>query len=215
MNRFHTPTTSAPELAALRVEGHTRGSFLLRTALATGGLLGIGAVAPTLQQALAQGGDGDVEILNFALTLEYLESEFYAQGLKEVSGLDADTKKLARQLEEDESAHVQTLRKTISSLGGTPAKKPTFDFSAAYGSPATFLKTANTLEDTGVSAYNGAAPMIESAEVLDAAGSIVQVEGRHAALIRLLREEPPAPRAFDVTSTQDEVLTAVKPFITT
>lgn len=213
MNRIPTPITGATELTAIRVEGHSRGAFLLRTALATGGLLGLGAIGPRVQQALAQGADGDVGILNFALTLEYLESEYYAQGLKKVSGLTEEATKLAEKLQEDEAAHVEALVKTIGSLGGTPVKKPTFDFSSAYGSADAFLKTANTLEDTGVSAYNGAAPMIESTEVLDAAGSIVQIEARHAALIRLLRDEPPAPLAFDVTSTQDEVLAAVKPFI--
>jgi len=76
-----------------------------------------------------------------------------------------------------------------------------------------FLKLAQTFEDTGVSAYNGAAPMIKSAAVLGAAGSIVQVEARHAAAIRLLNGQPPAETGFDQTLSKNQVLTAVKPFI--
>jgi hypothetical protein len=73
-----------------------------------------------------------------------------------------------------------------------------------------FLTLAQTLEDTGVSAYNGAAPRIRSGEVLAAAGGI---EARHAALIRLARGEDPAPAAFDAALDQQNVLDAVKPFI--
>ena len=69
------------------------------------------------------------------------------------------------------------------------------------------------MEDTGVSAYNGAAPSIESVDVLVAAGAIVQVEARHASLIRLTRNKPPAPLAFDKASEMETVLKAVKPFI--
>jgi hypothetical protein len=77
----------------------------------------------------------------------------------------------------------------------------------------TFLKLAMTLEDTGVSAYNGAAPQIRSSEVLAAAGSIMQVEARHAALIRLRRGETPAPSAFDPAVDRQNVLDAVTPFL--
>ena len=76
-----------------------------------------------------------------------------------------------------------------------------------------FLKLAVTFEDLGVSAYNGAAPSIMSKEVLGAAGSIVQVEARHAAAVRLIAKEDPAPDAFDKTLTTDEVLEAVKPYV--
>jgi hypothetical protein len=70
------------------------------------------------------------------------------------------------------------------------------------------------LEDAGVSAYNGAGPMIDSVEVLGAAGSIVQVEARHAALIRLTRGRPPAPLAFDKAASKAAILKKVMPFIT-
>lgn len=160
---------------------------------------------------MAQGG-GDVDILNFALTLEFLEADFYNQGLKK-AGLSGDLTDLAKEIRDNEVEHVEALMATIKQLGGKPAKEPKFDFGDAMSSEKAFLKLANTLEDTGVSAYNGAAPSIESMEVLAAAGGIVQVEARHAALIRLVRGEEPAPLSFDKASTTDEVLAAVTPLI--
>ena len=195
----------------IEVKGHTRSAFLVRGALATGSLYGAGAVGSFVTQAFAQSG-GDVDILNFALTLEYLEAAFYKEGLAK-AGLSGDAKKLATEIEDHEQQHVAALTQTIKKLGGKPAAKPTFDFGGAFGSRAAYLKTANTLEDTGVSAYNGAAPMIASVEVLAAAGSIVQIEARHAAMIRLVRGKAPAPSAFDKASQMDAVLAAVKPFI--
>jgi len=202
----------APELTTIEIHGHTREAFLLRATLAAGATYGALSATPFITQALAQKG-GDVEILNFALTLEYLESTFYTMAVKDVKGLSEDEKKLAERLRDDEDAHVDALADTIKTLDGKPVKKPTFDFGGAFGSRAAFLKVANALEDTGVSAYNGAAPNIKSIDVLAAAGGIVQVEARHAALIRLTRNKPPAPRAFDKASKQAEVLKAVKPFI--
>ena len=90
-------------------------------------------------------------------------------------------------------------------------KAPNVDFGNVFTSEASFLKIAKTFEDTGVSAYNGAAPTIKSGDVLAAAGSIVQVEARHAALIRLTRGKTPAPEAFDPASTRTRCC-AVKPF---
>ena len=97
--------------------------------------------------------------------------------------------------------------------GRGPTAAPGVDFGKAFASEKSFLELAQTFEDTGVSAYNGAAPMIRSKDVLAAAGGIVQVEARHAAAIRLLRDENPAPDAFDKTLSTDEVLKAVKPFV--
>ena len=89
--------------------------------------------------------------------------------------------------------------------------EPKFDF--GYSDTAGFLKLAQTFEDTGVSAYNGAGPAIKSKEVLGAAGSIVQVEARHAAAIRLQNKAEPAPEAFDPSLDEAQVLKAVEPFI--
>ncbi len=203
----------APELAAIKVHGMTRESFLLRSTLAGAAAYGTLSATGLVTRALADSSSVDVDILNFALTLEFLETEFYKLAADQVKGLSDDESKLTEELRDNEQEHVDALTATIKQLGGKPVAKPEFDFGAAFGSRATYLKTANTLEDTGVSAYNGAAPMIKSGEVLGAAGGIVQVEARHAALIRLIRNKPPAPSAFDKASDMKAVLAAVKPFI--
>ncbi len=206
-------TYTNPELTEIQVEGTTRAAFLARATLSAGAIVGAGSLSPFVTGALAQGGGGDVEILNFALTLEYLEAAFYKEALDKVKGMSDDVRKLAEELGSNESEHVDALKAAIESAGGKPVKAPGVDFGDAFANQKSFLKLANTFEDTGVSAYNGAAPMIESKEVLAAAGSIVQVEGRHAALIRLQRDKPPAPSSFDKTSSMDAVVKAVTPFL--
>ncbi len=204
---------AVPELATVDIQGHTRSAFIMRGALAAGAVYGLGAVSPFVGQALAQGG-GDADVVNFALTLEYLESAFYTEAVKKTPGLSGATLDLAKQLRDDEAQHVSALIAAVKQLGGTPVKAPGVNFGPAFKSKDTFLKTANVFEDTGVSAYNGAAPSIQSTAILAAAGSIVQIEARHASLIRLARGAAPAPLAFDKASTKQKVLTAVKPFIT-
>jgi hypothetical protein len=200
-----------PELANVEVSGITRSSFMLRGAIAAGAVYGLGAVTPFVSQALAETGGGDVEILNFALTLEYLESDFYNVKGKEVS-LKGTAKSYAKMFGEQEADHVEALITTIKALGGKPVAKPTFVLPAT--SQSSFLALASVLENTGVSAYNGAAPSIKSKEVLAAAGSIVQIEARHAAAINLLVGKSPTPNeGFDVPLTKAQVLTAVKPLI--
>jgi rubrerythrin len=152
----------------------------------------------------------DLAILNFALTLEYLESKFYEEA-KSRAKASGELKSLVNLLATDEKQHVEALTATIKQLGGKPVAEPKFDF--AYSGTSGFLKLAQTFEDTGVSAYNGAAPMIKSKEVLAAAGGIVQVEARHAAAIRLQNKEEPAPAAFDTPLSEAKVLKAVEPFI--
>jgi ferritin-like protein len=203
----------APELAAIDVQGINRHSFMMRGAVAAGAVYGLGAVGPFVRQAIAQEGGGDVDILNFALTLEYLEAAFYNQALRRVGGLSSDAKSLAGEIRDNEVEHVAALSKTIKSLGGMPVKAPGVDFGKAFASQKSFLKLAQTFEDTGVSAYNGAAPAIKSPEVLAAAGSIVQVEARHAAAIRLLNGVPITDGGFDKSLDMQAVLKAVKPFV--
>ena len=203
----------APELASIKVHGMTRESFLMRSTLAAGAAYGALSATGLISAALADSAGGDVDILNYALTLEFLETEFYTQAAKNVKGLSKYESDLTKELRDNEAEHVDALTATIKDLGGKPVAKPTFAFGGAFGSRTAYLKTANVLEDTGVSAYNGAATQIESVDVLAAAGGIVQVEARHAALIRLARNRPPAPLAFDKASDMDKVLAAVKPFI--
>jgi len=204
---MHQNTLAADQLAAVEIEGLTRSSFILKGALVAGSVYGATAVGPFVKTALAQG--GDVEILNFALTLEYLEAAFYVKGV--ALGLSGEVLTVAREIGANEQEHVEALSSTISDLGGTPAKKPTFEF--PIKDQKSFLALAQTLEDTGVSAYNGAAPGIQSMEVLSAAGSIVQIEARHAARIRLINKVPPAPVAFDEALEKAAVLKAVMPLI--
>ncbi len=203
----------APELAAIDVQGINRQSFIVRGAVAAGAVYGLGAVGPFVGRAIAQEGGGDVEILNFALTLEYLEAAFYNQALRQVGDLSGDVRSLATEIRDNEVAHVGALAETIERLGGMPVKAPGVDFGNAFANQKAFLKLAQTFEDTGVSAYNGAAPAIESAEVLGAAGSIVQVEARHAAAIRSLNGNPISDGGFDRSLDMAAVLDAVKPFV--
>jgi hypothetical protein len=203
-----------PELAAVEVDVEggdlSRGDVILKGALAAGAIYGSAMVSPFVRRALAMSESGDVGILNFALTLEYLEAKFYAEakGRAKASG---ELKSLVSLLAEDEQQHVEALTATVKKLGGKPVAEPRFNFD--YSDTAGFLKLAQTFEDTGVSAYNGAGPMIKSKEVLAAAGGIVQVEARHAAAIRLQNEEEPAPAAFDSPLSEQQVLKAVEPFI--
>jgi rubrerythrin len=203
-----------PELAGIHVdedsEDLTRSEVILKGALAAGAIYGAMAVGPYVRRALAMSGGGDVDILNFALTLEYLESTFYAEA-KSRAKPRGELKSLVDLIAKDEQEHVEALTGSIKKLGGKPVAEPKFDFS--YSGTGGFLKLAQTFEDTGVSAYNGAAPMIESKEVLTAAGSIVQVEARHAAAIRLQNSEEPSPVAFDEPLNEKQVLKAVEPFI--
>ena len=208
-----TDKLAAPELAAIDIQGMTRQSFMVRGAVTAGAVYGLGAVGPFVREAIAQEGGGDVEILNFALTLEYLEAAFYTQALERVNGLSGDVKSLATEIRDNENEHVTALMDTIGQRGGTPVKAPGVDFGNAFVNQRSFLKLAQTFEDTGVSAYNGAAPAIESKEVLSAAGSIVQIEARHAAAIRLLNGRPISDGGFDKALEMQQVLDAVKPFV--
>ena len=187
----------------IEIQGMSRGAFLVRGALATGAAYGAASVTPWVTGALAQGGGGDVDILNFALTLEYLEADFYKQAQK--LSLKGQYKSLAKDFGDHESQHVDALTATIKKLGGKPAKMPTFAF--GMKSEPDFAKLAITLED------NGAAPMIKRMDVLGAAGSIVQVEARHAAALRFLGGMDPTKGPFDQPLATAKVLTAVKPLI--
>jgi hypothetical protein len=203
-----------PELAAVQVEEESgdlsRADVILKGALAAAAVYGTFMVGPFVRKAFAMTGGGDVDIVNFALTLEYLESTFYAEAKKR-AGAKGELKQLIELIGKDEQQHVEALAGTVKKLGGKPVAEPKFDFE--YADTAGFLKLAQTFEDTGVSAYNGAGPMIKSKEVLGAAGAIVQVEARHAAAIRLQNSEEPAPEPFDPSLDEAQVLKAVEPFI--
>jgi hypothetical protein len=200
-----------PELTELEVHGMTRSSFILRGALAAGAVYGTSAVAPFVSAALAEAGGGDAEILNFALTLEYLESDFYEVKGRQV-GLSGQAQAYAKQFGAEEGEHVVALTAAIKQLGGVPVKKPKFVFPVT--DEKSFLALASVLENTGVGAYNGVGPSLKSKQVLASAGSIVQIEARHAAAIDLLIGKSPTPnQGFDKPLTKAQVLAAAGPLI--
>lgn len=141
------------------------------------------------------------EVLNYALTLEYLEAEFYAKSLLAPNLLSGDTAMSIQTISKHETAHVNFLKAAITAAGGTPVDKPTFDFSGGNGSGdgpfkdaftnlGLFLAVAQTFEDTGVRAYKGrAAELKGTGDVLTAALQIHSVEARHAAHIRYMRQQ--------------------------
>jgi len=195
--------------AADRINHGSRRSFLRN-----GGVLaGAGAVLATMP-GLARAASvpkGDVAILNYALTLEYLESAFYAEANRK-GALSGEYARFAKTVGAHEDAHVQALRKV---LGSKAVKKPAFDFQGTTASQSTFAQTAITLEDTGVKAYQGQAPNIKTPGILAAAISIHPVEARHAAWMRSIvghgsGSPSPAPDAFNPAADMNTVLAAVK-----
>jgi hypothetical protein len=189
------------------VKGDTRAAFLAKAGFLGGGVLGGGALLTLMEdEALAQGlRSSDVSILNFALTLEYLEAAFYTEA-EEMGALSGELALFARVVGQHERAHVTGLRQV---LGRRAVKRPRFDFRGSTERASTFRATAIVLEDTGVRAYAGQAPRVRSDAVLEAALAIHTVEARHAAWIRDIAGEDPAPRAFDRPLSRSAVLSAV------
>ena len=166
---------------------------------------------------MAQYFNNDIDVLNYALTLEHLEAEFYRQAV--ASGkLQGDVLNDFNTIKSHEEAHVTGLTQAITNAGGTPVKaRASYDFSVLgdMNSQDGLLKIAGTLEPVGVMAYDGAAPDIQNKDYLTTAGSIVQVEARHAAVIRA-RMDPnanPVPNAFEGTMTPQQVLDTVSPIL--
>ena len=160
-----------------------------------------------------------VDVLNYALTLEHLEHAFYRDGLEAFSADDFRAAGYADNVYEwfgiirdHEREHVDTLTTVITDLGGEPVAEAAYDF--GYGDLAGFVGVAQVLENTGVSAYQGAAQfLIDEDELLTAALTIHGVEARHAAYLNGLQGESPFPDAVNPTLTPDEVLAAAGPFI--
>ena len=217
----------------------SRRSLLSRTVALAGGAVAVTLLAPSAR-VLAQDatpdtmmGDDmtgansggmmaspfkdDLEVLNYALTLEHLEYAFYRDGVgrfefgNDTFGLSIDDSLAA--IRDHEGAHVKALTDAVASLSGTPVAEATYDFGDAYTDPTAFLATAMALENTGVSAYDGAGQYIDDPDLLTAAGSIVAVEARHASYLNLLNGQVPFPDAFEKPLTKDEVLAIAGPFI--
>jgi hypothetical protein len=207
--------------AADEVSGDTRLSFLRKSAVAGGAALSGGAVLSALVPgvAMASGGGrppasfgkGDIGVLNYALTLEYLEAAFYNGATAANLALSSQAAAFLKVVTKDENAHVAFLKKA---LGSKAAKEPKFNFKGANTNAETFMKTAAVLENTGVHAYSGQALNIKSAAYVKAAISILTIEARHASVIGLLNDptgESIAPNGpFDTPLPAAKVLAAVK-----
>jgi rubrerythrin len=194
--------------------------FIRRTALGTGAVIAgstaIELLSTTRAWAAAEGTDGD--ILNFALTLEYIESTFYERGNAANVITDAREKDIFSTIQKDEEAHVQALTDTLNKLGVTPVAKPTITFPAStFASRDAYLKLAMIFENTGVGAYLGQAGSITNKDILQAAAGIFGVEARHAALIGIVSGATPEGGIYmgatETPIAKATVLTAVMPFI--
>ena len=193
----------------MSVEAFTRSSFILRGAFAVGAAYGVGAVAPFVSNALGAATD-DRQVLAFALTLEQLESAFYKAALAR-GGLTGQAQTLAKAFGAHEDEHVTAISQLLTQLGAKPAAAPKTKFGVT--NQASFLRLAVTLEDTGVAAYNGAAPLLRTVDIVSALGSIVNVEARHSAALRILAGQDPAPQAFDRPKAALQVAASVQQFI--
>ena len=243
MSDQDTPQTRGLERLKETVDDQltSRRRFMATTAAIGGG--GLAAASPVGGQSDdesngsgdEQSGDegegdddpSDVDILNFALKLEYLEARFYRECLDTIGECDLrDSESLEavggslqeraydelRVIQEHEEAHVDVIAETVEDLGGDPIEEPEFDFGSATEEPAEFLATAATLETTGVGAYAGAAPMIDNADLIPPALSIHSVEARHSSFLNSLNRERGFPEAFDEALTIEEVNERAGPF---
>jgi ferritin-like protein len=186
------------------------------------GAVGLGGAAVLSAVALAASRNGglafaadapfknDIDVLNYALTLEYFEATLY-KTIIESGKLQGRDQQYITLFGQQEQAHVDAGKSTIEKLGGTPVQKADYNF-PALGDRAAILNLLNVVEQTGVGAYLGAAGYIQNKDILAAAASIMQVEARHTALIRYLLDIPPVPDAFTPAFTPDEVLAKVAPF---
>ena len=246
MNLFHIVSAmeqADPEVAERFSFYSRRNLFKLGSRLVAAGIPTL--VAANLNKALAQSAtpsQAAIDVANFALTLEYLEDEFYRMGLA-ASGLVPTTdQKVIAQISKHETAHVALLK---MALGAAAVAKPTFNYPAGtFTSYQTFLATARVLEDTGVAAYKGqAGVLINDKAILQTALQIHSVEARHASEIRRMLgmkgwvsdaaqtnfiqgdinlktlpnvtgiSDSAFREAFDEPLTKEAVLTAAKPFL--
>ena len=209
--------------------GFDRSDFLKKGAIAGGGLIAGGALfGPYLDTAEAaisrrKSKKNDIRILNFALTLEFLEADFYRMAKSNsVSGTDPQLQRYTEWVAGHEAQHVRFLQGAIRAQGGRPGKKPNFEFGDRVTDVAKYRGTAQVLEDIGVRAYLGQASRILQPKLLTAAGSILAIEARHSSWIRFINapsvaDTPtnvlPAPTTFDKPATEGATLSKARAFI--
>lgn len=171
----------------------------------------------TIASAAMNPAASDVDILNFALGLEFLEADFYARVVEanqKRNYLPPMVAMAATKLAADEQAHVDAILELLQKAGATPVAKPGFQFPAnVFLSPIAFLDLAATFEVTGTGAYLGAAPMVKGKDALRFAASIYGIEARHTGLIRHLGGMVFSPAAMETPLDMETVLNRVKPFI--
>jgi hypothetical protein len=224
--------------------GTTRGDFLRKAGLGGAALVGGGALLGGVAAPARAGDPGDnvpdVDVLNYALTLEYLEASFYTQALgggggktalptsrakfnrgaisgsKQLAGFGGRLRSSAfgylSAIRDHEVTHVEFLRGALGSAAVPPC---TFNFTTALKSVSTFLATAQLLENTGVMAYDGAIRYIDKGDYLQAGAQIATVEARHASYLNLINRASPFPAPFDAGKKPSEIFAAAKGFIAT
>ena len=193
--------------AAHDVAGDSRADFFRKAGIAAGGVLlatHFAGVAPAMAQGRVP--KGDVAILKYALTLEYLEAAFYKEAV-DSGKLTGAALEFAKVVARDEAAHVTGLKKA---LGKNAQASPKFDFKGTTQADDVFLETAYVLENTGVKAYLGQAGKIKTPAILLTAASIVTIEARHSGAVGQLIGKSISPSgAYDVGASMKAILKAV------
>jgi rubrerythrin len=187
------------------------GAFVLAACGSSSSKTASTAAATATTSTASKSNSGDVAILNYALTLEYLEREFYVKVV--ASGFfSGKVGTLIKGFGEQEATHVEALKGAVEKLGGTPVANPNGKFPITSATQVAQL--AYTVENLGAAAYLGQAPKIQSPELLATALAIHSVEARHAATLGTLVKKSLTPDgAFAKPDEMSTVLAAVKPFL--